>query len=82
MEVHAVVLGARLVLHEVGAILGRPERGFQGPTVDEDVVHRLYRLESVLGPVVGHIRARGRSLWKRKQMNLKNASNIGQLNRR
>ena len=34
------------------------------PAVDEDVVDRLYRLESVLGPVVGDIRARGRSLEK------------------
>ena len=62
MEVHAVVLGAGLVLHEVRAVLGRAQRGLERPAVDEDVVDGLDRLQRVLRPVVRDIGARGRTL--------------------
>lgn len=58
MKVHAVVLGTRLVLHEVGAVLGGPQRRLKRPAVDEDVVHGLDRSEGVLRLQVRHVRAR------------------------
>ena len=41
VKVHAVVLGTGLVLHEVAAVLSRPQRCLQRPAVDVDVVDGL-----------------------------------------
>ena len=57
VQVHAVMLWTGLVLHEVGAVFRRPQAGLEGPPVDEDVVHRLYRPQSVLGLVVSDVSA-------------------------
>ena len=48
MKVHAVVLGTRLVLHEVGAVLGGAQGGLQRPPVNEDVVNSLNGPQGVL----------------------------------
>ena len=48
MKIHAVVLGTRLILHEVRAVLGGAQRGLQRPPVNEDVVHRLNGAQCVL----------------------------------
>ena len=64
MEIHAVVLGTRLVLHEVWAVLGGAQGGLQRPPVDEDVVDRLDGPQRVLRFVVCNIGARARTLQR------------------
>ena len=58
VEVHAVRLRTRLVLHKMRTILGRPQRGLESPAVDVDVVDHLDCTQSVVRPVVGHISTR------------------------
>lgn len=41
MQIHAVGLGAGLVLHEVGAVLGGPERALEHAPVQRHVVDAL-----------------------------------------
>ena len=68
MEVHAVVLWTRLVLHEVRAVLGGAEGGLEGPAVDEDVVDGADRAEGVIALVVRHIRTTTRTLKRNEGM--------------
>lgn len=56
MKVHAVRLGALLVLHEMGAIFSCAKGGFQGPTIYVDVIYSLDGSQGVLCPLVGNIR--------------------------
>ena len=62
MKVHAIVFWTRLVLHKVGTVLRRPQRGLQSPPVDKDVVDGVYRAQRVLRLEVRHVRARARTL--------------------
>ena len=55
MQVHAIVLGTGLVLHEMAAVLGGAQRGLQSPPIDKDVVHSLNCSQGILRLQVGHV---------------------------
>ena len=62
MQVHAVGLRTRLVLHEVRTVLGGAERGLERAVLDGDVIYGLYSPQRVVGTVVGHVRTGARPL--------------------
>lgn len=52
VQVHAVGLGTRLVLHKVATVLGCAQAGFDQPAIDEDIVDALDGAQAVVAGAV------------------------------